>query len=310
MVLGDGIRRNIASVSKEERDRLRDAFITLDNENDPRVVYPDGVTFWDKQEEIHKNAHAGGLDIHDGPAFLPWHRELINRLEELIRKVDDKLSLHYWDWTTDPRSSPDGKGNMVNLFTREFLGNANGNAGDPFSNFESSEGAETGNGHDYIWRNINNGVLGAPPVNFIPLDKTIVTFADEKPENMQFQIFNGILQDAHNYAHGYIGGTLTDSHYSFHDPCVFLLHSNVDRIFALWQTNPKYKWRLNPNRVYGIESKSGSLQDDVNPWAGTLIPRLRPWAPPDNLQDNPPKKYTDTSIVIPHSYDTNGSIIT
>src|SRR5262249_40340199 len=44
--------------------------------------------------------------------FLPWHRELCNRFEALLRKVDPQLSLHYWDWTTDPRG----------LFTAQFMG--------------------------------------------------------------------------------------------------------------------------------------------------------------------------------------------
>ena len=39
MSIGDGIRRNIATVSKEERDRFRDAFRKLDDQADPAVVY-------------------------------------------------------------------------------------------------------------------------------------------------------------------------------------------------------------------------------------------------------------------------------
>ena|SRR3989442_11038019 len=72
-----------------------------------------------------------GADVHRGPAFLPWHRELCNRLEALLREVDLGLSLHYWDWTTDPHPT---------LFVAKFMGNANGNAGFPLQNFESTEG--------------------------------------------------------------------------------------------------------------------------------------------------------------------------
>src|SRR6267378_5555740 len=91
MPLGDGIRRNAAKMSQAERDHVRDAFLKLDTIK----VYPDGVTYWDKQEEIHKAAHAGGQDVHTGPAFTPWHRELINRLEALLRQVDPLVSLPY-----------------------------------------------------------------------------------------------------------------------------------------------------------------------------------------------------------------------
>jgi hypothetical protein len=63
------------------------------------------VSFWDKQDQIHQATH-----VHGGPAFIPWHRELVNRYEALLRQIDPTVALHYWDWQTDPRKSPDGAG--------------------------------------------------------------------------------------------------------------------------------------------------------------------------------------------------------
>ncbi|HZQ08863.1 MAG TPA: tyrosinase family protein [Anaerolineae bacterium] len=126
MALGDGIRRNITTVSQAERDRLRDAIL----QPDTTQFYPDGVSFWDKEEEIHKAAHFAGQDVHSGPAFIPWHREIVNRLEALLRQVDPDLSLHYWDWTTDPRT-----GGGINLFTTQFMGSDSGDAGVALSKF-------------------------------------------------------------------------------------------------------------------------------------------------------------------------------
>lgn len=74
MALGDGIRRNIASVDPTERALLRDALIELNhrffpgNRTDP---VPGGVTWWFKQDEIHQATH-----VHGGPEFVPWHREM------------------------------------------------------------------------------------------------------------------------------------------------------------------------------------------------------------------------------------------
>ncbi|MBV9177351.1 MAG: tyrosinase family protein, partial [Nitrososphaeraceae archaeon] len=48
-------------------------------------------------------------------------------------------------------------------------------------------------------------------------------------------IINSPAGNSHGLAHSYIGGNLTDPHLSFRDPCVFLLHSNVDRLWAMWQ---------------------------------------------------------------------------
>src|SRR5687768_1295695 len=126
MAYGDGIRRNVAAVSPTERQRLRDAFVAL--HSDHRFRYPD-ESFWGKQNSIHEVTH-----VHSGPAFLSWHRELCSRLEGLLRLFDPGLSLHYWDWTTDPRASPDGQGGSVNLFTPDFMGSSQGDVGLPFWN--------------------------------------------------------------------------------------------------------------------------------------------------------------------------------
>jgi hypothetical protein len=69
MTLGDGIRRNIATVSAAERRWLRDAILALQQHypgarNDSP---PGGVSRWFKQDEIHAHSH-----VHFCPAFLPW----------------------------------------------------------------------------------------------------------------------------------------------------------------------------------------------------------------------------------------------
>jgi hypothetical protein len=125
MALGDGIRRNIANVDPEERALLRDAFVDLNKFLYPgfRADQPPGaVSFWFKQDEIHQATH-----VHDGPEFLPWHRVIVNRLEEMLRQINPRLSLHYWDWTQDPRAIPNanlggGRRGTLNLFTPDFMG--------------------------------------------------------------------------------------------------------------------------------------------------------------------------------------------
>ena len=50
----------------------------------------------------------------------------MNRLEALIRQINPQLSLHYWDWTQDPRAIPNanlggGTTGSLNLFTSDFM---------------------------------------------------------------------------------------------------------------------------------------------------------------------------------------------
>ena len=71
MALGDGVRRNIASVDPLERALLRDAMIELNRRFFPGSrsdSVPGGVCWWFKQDEIHQTTH-----VHNGPEFVPWH---------------------------------------------------------------------------------------------------------------------------------------------------------------------------------------------------------------------------------------------
>ena len=219
---------------------------------------------------------------------------MCNRLEALLREVDPELSLHYWDWTTDPRASDNGRGGTTNLFTRAFMGSSSGNAGAPLASFESSEDAELGNGHTKVWRSVRRG---SPPM---PSDASIVANGNSASRAVQFLQMNTALQAAHNTAHGYIGGTIAQPHYSFHDPFVFLLHSNVDRLWAMWETAPGESWRLDPDQSYGAAGTARSIVSDSGASAGAT--GLRPWAPPDNQQSA--KNSNILPVVTPPRYDT------
>jgi len=313
MPIGDGIRRNIATVSQAERNRLRNAIIALQQRfypggrNDTPVG---GVSYWFKQDEIHAHTH-----VHGCPAFLPWHRELLNRFEALLREVDPMLSLHYWNWTTDPGW----------MFTPDFMGNANSNVGDPWLSagfyipgatpYRSDNAFDPNNNPFDPPRDLTRFVgTGAP--NTPAQDAATVNAAT-------FPDMNNFLTGEHNIAHGFIGGTIGDPHTSFRDPFVFLLHSNTDRLFAAWQ--PGQEWRLNSNQVYGTDAStqgSGDVQSGdpfwgilspMEPWAGVgaqtaatgivaNVQATRPWAPPENEQVVKDSKHP--TVVAPPDYDT------
>ena len=296
MAIGDGIRRNVAAITSAERDRLRNAILAIDRVR----LFPDGVSYWDKQDQIHQATH-----VHGGPSFLPWHRELCNRFEAMLRDVDSELSLHYWDWTVDPRSAPDGTGGFVNLMSANFMGAPSGRAGAPFETFDNGgvfvgSRDQTGNPANppqSIERDLSAGAPG------VPADAAIISASDGFPEEEQFSEFADALEGAHNTVHGYIGGNIGFGHTAFEDPFVFLLHSNVDRLFALWQQVPRAAWRLDPNQVYGLlGSTTGSkgIMTPIEPWAAIAPNKIRPWGPPENESVN--KNCKDTTVVAPPKY--------
>jgi hypothetical protein len=135
----------------------------------------------------------------------------------------------------------------------------------------------------------------------------------------------GSNNGAHAGAHSYISGNLGDPHISFRDPFVFLLHSNIDRLWAMWQRKDP-AIRLDPAQVYGtqgISKGSGDVEigepnwgilSPAEPWAGwgaqtigtgivTSLWPIRPWFAPENEQSN--KNFRDPSIVTPPRYDTS-----
>jgi tyrosinase-like protein len=341
MTLGDGIRRNIATVSKEERSLFIDAIKQLNHfyYTGSRTDFPAGhVSYWFKQDEIHQSSH-----VHGCAEFLPWHRELCNRFEALLRSVHPELSLHYWDWNFDPSNMADGNGQTVNLFDKkgDFMGNADGNinggsVGEPLlsagfyllnpSDPDPNDGKFRADEPDIIklnrpdpnnpstWsyptkfpdntplhynpadppKTLTRGIqAGAPPVGsssmgfYWPTD-------DELINAPTWESFNDLMQGveiptpsgqpqsnngAHAGAHSYIGGNLSNPHLSFRDPFVFLLHSNVDRLWAMWQQKSP-TIRLDPEQVYGTQGNTtgtGDVEVDEQGLWGILSP-LEPWA--------------------------------
>lgn len=293
MALGDGIRRSILDVDETERTLLKNAIVELHNRffaGTRTDTPPGGVSHWFKMDEIHQATH-----VHGGPEFLPWHREMVNRFEIMLRQVDERLSLHYWDWTRD--ATP--------LFTDDFMGGASGDAGDPWlSAGFYVPGADPWRA-DAFDPDHNNPV---DPPRTLTRDYSGGTFPASTDTDIvdadDYQEMRGLLEDAHNDAHSsLIGGTIGDPHISFRDPFVFLLHSNVDRLFARWQTDPAHTERLDPNLVYG--SESADMNVNVEPWSSGHgeFHDIRPWSAPEEMGE--PHNYKHLSIVTPPCYDTN-----
>jgi len=329
MALGDGIRRNIAQVDPSERALLRDAFLELNRRffGGSRTDAPavGGVSWWFKQDEIHQATH-----VHGGPEFLPWHREIVNRLEAMLRQINPQLSMHYWDWTQNPTSIPNGNlgggtTGTLNLFTADFMGfggNTDSPIGPPWQNdvapFRSDGfyvpgaspnrdgiGGKAADPPD----SVDRSVVGSPAT--ISGDNGVIGAGD-------YADMRALLESIHNAMHGFV--RMGDQHISFRDPFVFLLHSNVDRLFAMWQTNltdPAYPARLVGDTVYGSEStkdvKVVNVFQNVNhlvePWStGHSFDQFgsehftRPWYAPEH--QGSPHTYKDPSLVTPPCYDT------
>jgi hypothetical protein len=226
MAFDDGVRRNICTVTAEERQRFARALLALQGDKAPGADTPAGrgdIQYWFGRIASHQQENE-----HRGTDFLPWHRELCNRVEDLLRQIDPELSLHYWDWNDDPRD----------LFT-------------PAPHVAS---AEFGLPFD-VSPSEAPGCRGA----VLP-DAAII-------QAPTFQRVSAMLERRHAQARfAYFGGTMVNAHVSLHDPLGLLVHANLDRLFAMWQAQPGHDWRIDPARVYGGEDET--LENVfVEPWS-------------------------------------------
>ena len=295
------IRRNVAHLTLAERQAYAQALRDVDLQ-----AYADGVSYWDKQDQIHEGTHN-----HNGNSFVPWHRELVNRFEKLVQQVNPDMALHYWDWTQDPRSADDGQGGIVNLTTDDTFGTANGTVIGtlaPLHNGGNAAGARPTFGGPFTLPpvTITRGCApGAPPV---ASDADILTSTDGIAQAQQWTTFRQEVESSHDSAHIFFGsGSIFDPHTAFEDPFVFLLHANVDRLFAMWQTDVGNEWRLDPDQVYGDQkdtNDSRGILHTLQPWDGTVEfgAPIPPWT--GGSSDIVVKNSRHPSVVRPPCYDT------
>ncbi|KAJ7370850.1 hypothetical protein OS493_029394 [Desmophyllum pertusum] len=83
-------RKNFPSMTRSERLRYVNTVIKLSTDRRYRREY-------NRIVGIHKRLFNKG--IHTRQQFLPWHRWFLLLFENLLRKVDCRVTLPYWDWS-------------------------------------------------------------------------------------------------------------------------------------------------------------------------------------------------------------------
>jgi tyrosinase len=87
-----GIRKDQAALTPAERAAFVAAVLALKAEGTYDVFVAQ-----------HRTAMQAGTNdpAHNGPAFLPWHREYLRRFERALQTVDPSVWLPYWDSTVN-----------------------------------------------------------------------------------------------------------------------------------------------------------------------------------------------------------------
>lgn len=279
------VRKNANKLTPLERGRFLSALAKLNGSGQGRY-------------KEFRDMHVEGLpkeEAHGGAGFLPWHRAYILDFERELQSIDPEVTLPYWRFE---EAAP-------NLFSRDFLGVADGNgrvqfaAGNPLRGWiaHGAAGIERGDG------------IG--PQTVLQLVKEKETIAPGGVLRPTYTEFREIEGNAHGSAHnGSDGGWIMSHGTAPRDPLFFLLHCNVDRLWAKWQ----YAARVHDSadqRAFDQVSDprpGHRLGGALWPWCGPMQPGRPPDAPGGGLQPSPMTDAPGPSPVVRQMIDYLGTV--
>lgn len=242
------VRKNANGLTPAERDRFIAALARLNQQGGYQIY-----------QSIHK---AGYFDAHEGPAFFPWHRAFVLQLERSLQAIDPRVALPYWKFD---ELAP-------NVFAAEFMGADDGTL-DGTLGFQR---VRFSSGHPFLqWQvdglRILRGAIDHRALPSVQGDPS--TLAVDPYIN--FQDSEGSPHgDAHTWTDGWMGNPTI----AVRDPLFFLLHCNVDRLWAEWQQEHKHygtdAGAYVPQGPFGTAGpntprrRGHYLQDSMWPWNG------------------------------------------
>ncbi|HEV8430904.1 MAG TPA: tyrosinase family protein [Pyrinomonadaceae bacterium] len=273
------IRKNANTLTPAERDRFIAAFAQLNNQ---------GLGRFADFRDMHTNVSSP--QAHGRPGFLPWHRAYLLDLERELQAIDPSVALHYWRFD---RPSP-------NIFKRDFLGESD-NLGTVF--FSATNPLQ-------FW--VTDGV---PGINRRPFfDTNQATGVRTEPQTLAlgttFPPFRTMEGNPHGSAHTSFGGSISSIPTAARDPLFFLLHCNVDRLWAKWQ---QINNRFNPAVAASFDENPANppghrLADTMWPWNGITTPPRPPTAPGGTMAPSPVVSAPGLSPRVRDTLDFQGKI--
>ncbi len=220
---------------------------------------------------------------HRGPAFGPWHRELLKLYEAELQNAvgDPNLTLPYWDWTKDQTAADPGF-----PFTNDFLGgDGAANPQDKVTTGDFSQAAGWNlncdeEGFGFLRRHFGGDGPGLPSPDNVQKCLAITPY-DSSPWNLtsaSATSFRNTLEgwvgpgQIHNAVHRWVGGSMQPGT-SPNDPIFFFHHCNIDRLWSIWeQKNPGVALYL-PDNTTAAANGLTRVNDDMSTYGRTATDR-------------------------------------
>jgi tyrosinase len=274
------IRKNANLLTEGERDRLLSAFAQLNSQGAGRFV-----DFRDMHTSV------SDPEAHRRPGFLPWHRAYLLDLERELQAIDPSVALPYWRFD---QPAP-------NLFTRSFIGVSDALGTVLFSPSNPLQ----------FW--VTDGVQGInrrPFFNPAASGANVLSEAQTLALGSQFSAFRTMEGNPHGFAHTSFGGSIGSIDTAARDPLFFLLHCNVDRLWAKWQGQ---NGRFNTSSALSFDTAAADrvghrLSDTMWPWNGVTSPPRPPTAPGGGLAASPTTAAPGPQPRVADTFDYQGRL--
>ncbi|KAJ3317654.1 hypothetical protein HDU76_001103, partial [Blyttiomyces sp. JEL0837] len=199
--------------------------------------------------------------IHNVGVFLPWHRMMMQFFEFALQDFCGyNDALPYWDWSLDSQAPE-----FAPVFTKDAFG---GNGVPPsncvpdgaFSDFQPLIGHDTPVclNRQFDINDTARGDMLSPFYNPEAISTII-------KNNGDFEDLRLMMAAPHAAVHNSIGGDMSFAGASPNDPIFYMHHSNVDRVWTLWQEkHPQSAHLYSGNRDANTQSRiDASIDDNV-----------------------------------------------
>ncbi len=262
------IRKDAQTLTEAERDRFLVALARL---NDA------GAGPFRAFRDMHTNLSS--REAHGGPGFLSWHRSYLLDLERELQAIDPSVALPYWRFD---KPAP-------NIFDSHFLSMpaASPTAGD-LVRFPPGHPLEHWSTDSFtgVMRRPNFDISTAPPSRRAGR-AYVLTERETLDLGVTFRQLRAMESAPHGPAHVSFSGFISSIPTAAKDPLFFLLHGNVDRLWAKWQWANRRFDTADPDAFQAGGPLGHRLPDTMWPWNGVTGGERPPTAPGGPLKDSP-----------------------
>jgi tyrosinase len=247
------IRKNAVTLTTAERNRFLAAFATLNDR---------GMGRFADFRNVHTSA--GDPEAHGNAGFPPWHRAFLLDLERELQRIDPSVALPYWRF--DQRAP--------SLFNRDFMGVPDSSTGRVLFSAANPLQFWATDGVTGIVRRPRFDTQTQPATaQSGPVLTEAATLQLALPGN-RYQLFRRMEGNPHGTAHVSFTGSISQIPTAAKDPLFFLLHANVDRLWAKWQWLNRRFDLTSTNTYQPLGSAGGpgatrvghNLNDTMWPW--------------------------------------------